>query len=593
MRQTVRAFWLVVSTAIRVSPVQTLLCLCETAAVGCRLLQPLFLAWFVGGVVAGDRGRIVTATAAFMAVSTVRLLLNLVGVNARIGQLERVGYAFGNRIAMTAASIPTTDHLESAAYLDQMQTIRDQEWSLGLATNMLLNSFNNLVLVGGTIALASTADWRLVLVALAGLPTVAAARWFVRWQGVAEDAAAQHGRLAGQLLDLLVRPVSGAEVRIFGLTEDLRRRVRDTSARWRRPYVLATRKKSGVQIVGSLLFFGVAVTVLGWMLTDIIAGRQRIEAMVLALLLIGRLQSIGDVMQRTIDNLSQVARTAGRILWLLDYERVVLRQHGGTQTPPRRLRKGIQLTEVSYRYESGGQPVLKDLSLELPAGSIVAVVGENGAGKSTLVKLLAGLSRPTAGQIQLDGEDLAGFDIVAWRKRLSGAFQDYARFELTAGQNVGLGDLEQLTNRERIDRALDRGAAAEVLASLPNGLETQLGSSWPQGVDISGGQWQRLALARGMMRESPLLLMLDEPTAALDAHTEHALFERYTRAARAGRHLGLITLLVTHRFSTVAAADLIVVLDGGRVIEQGSHEILLAAQGRYAELYRLQARGYR
>jgi len=236
---------------------------------------------------------------------------------------------------------------------------------------------------------------------------------------------------------------------------------------------------------------------------------------------------------------------------------------------------------------------LRDVTLYLPAGSVVALVGENGAGKSTLVKLLAGLYRPTSGRVLVDGADLASFDLSSWRSRLSGAFQDYAQLEFTAGVAVGVGDVANVDDEERVRRALHDSASDDILATLPSGLGTQLGATWPDGVDLSGGQWQRLAIARGMMRADPLLLVLDEPTAALDPATEHALFERYAHAARAARGRGSVTLLVTHRFSTVAAADLVVVLDRGRVIETGSHHELMAARGHYAELYELQAQGYR
>jgi ATP-binding cassette subfamily B protein len=222
----------------------------------------------------------------------------------------------------------------------------------------------------------------------------------------------------------------------------------------------------------------------------------------------------------------------------------------------------------------------------------VAVVGENGAGKSTLVKLLTGLYQPGSGQVLVDGIDLATLDGEAWRRRCAGAFQDHVHLELVARETITTGDLAALDSDERAHRALRDAAAADVLVALPAGLDTQLGTSWDDGTELSGGQWQRLAIARGMMRGDPLLLVLDEPTSALDAATEHALFEGYADAARrAGRH-GAITVLVTHRFSTVAAADLVVVLDDGQVSEVGSHRELMAANGTYAQLYALQARGY-
>jgi ATP-binding cassette subfamily B protein len=593
MGEGLKTLWLVVSTAVRVSPVQSALCVGETLGVVLRLLQPLFLAWLVAGVVEHELRSILTGAAAFVGSQVVHKALGFVGLNARIGQLERVGYAFGKRIAETTASIPTLDHLESPRYLDQVQTIRDQDWSLGLALNMLLNSVNNLVMVGGTIALATTADWRLLLVAVAGTPAVLAARWFVRWQRLAEDRAAQPGRLAGHLLELGLSPGSAAELRVFGLTATVRARLRRAAGQWREPFVRMARRRAAVESVTTVLFFGAAILVLGWMAGDVIAGSIELQALVLALLLVGRLQSIGGTLQGTIWNLSQVIRTTGRIRWLFAYEREVSEQHRGTAAPAERLAEGIVVEDLGYGYPDAGTPALQGVSLRLPAGSVVALVGENGAGKSTLVKLLAGLYRPGSGRILVDGVPLTELDVTQWRERVSGAFQDYAKLETLARQAIGLGWLPELDNLDRIRAAVNAGAAERVVDALPAGLETQLGPTWPGGVDLSGGQWQRVALARGLMRADPLLLVLDEPTSALDAHTEHALFERYAAAARQGRQTGTVTLLVTHRFSTVAAADRIVVLDGGRIVEEGSHAELVRRGGHYAELYELQARGYR
>jgi ATP-binding cassette subfamily B protein len=232
----------------------------------------------------------------------------------------------------------------------------------------------------------------------------------------------------------------------------------------------------------------------------------------------------------------------------------------------------------------------------VPAGRVVALVGENGAGKTTLVKLLAKMYEPTSGAIFVDDAPLARMPADKWRTRLTGAFQDFFRFELSARHTVGLGDLPRLDDEAAVAAAIDRAGAADVIAKLPSGLDTQLGPTWPGGVEVSFGQWQKLALARGFMRERPLLMVLDEPTAALDAETEHALFERYATAAKGDRGSssdGRITILVSHRFSTVRMADLIIVLDGARLVEMGSHEELVEKRGQYAELYGIQAAAYR
>jgi ATP-binding cassette subfamily B protein len=256
---------------------------------------------------------------------------------------------------------------------------------------------------------------------------------------------------------------------------------------------------------------------------------------------------------------------------------------------PQSLEQGIRFEHVSFAYPGTEKLVLEDVSLELAPGSVVALVGENGAGKSTLVKLLCRMYRPTRGRILVDGVDLARLEPVGWRERLAGAFQDFFRFELRAKHSVGLGDVPRLEDAPAVAAAIERAGASDVIQQLGRGLETQLGATWKEGQDLSFGQWQKLALARGFMRDKPLVLVLDEPTAALDAETEHALFERYAEAVRGDQ----ITLLVSHRFSTVRMADFIVVLDGARVIETGSHESLMAKRGSYAELYGMQAAAYR
>jgi ATP-binding cassette subfamily B protein len=280
-----------------------------------------------------------------------------------------------------------------------------------------------------------------------------------------------------------------------------------------------------------------------------------------------------------------------RLAWLEDYAAAATAR--ADRTVPSTLRQGIRFDRLSFAYPGTTRLVLDEVSLMLPAGAVVALVGENGAGKSTLVKLLAKMYEPTAGAILVDGEPLDRMPADTWRSRMAGAFQDFFRFELRARETVGVGDIPRVDDEPAVVTAVGRAGADDVVARLASGLQTQLGPTWPGGVDVSFGQWQKLALARGFMRDRPLVLVLDEPTAALDAETEHALFDRYAAASREGGHEGRVTILVSHRFSTVRMADLIVVMDGARVVEVGGHDELMAARGQYAELYGIQAAAYR
>ena len=280
-----------------------------------------------------------------------------------------------------------------------------------------------------------------------------------------------------------------------------------------------------------------------------------------------------------------------RLAWLEDYASSLA---AASDLPaPQRLDEAIRFEHVSFAYPGTDRLVVDDVNLELPAGSVVAIVGENGAGKTTLIKLLAKMYEPTAGRILIDRTDLARIDAAEWRTRLAGAFQDFFRFEFQARHTVGVGDLPRLDDQAAVVAAVGRAGADDVVVRLRAGLDTQLGPTWPGGVDVSFGQWQKLALARGFMRDQPLVLVLDEPTAALDAETEHALFERYAGAARQQEVGGRVTILVSHRFSTVRMADLIVVLDGASVAEFGTHEALMARRGQDAQLYNIQAAAYR
>jgi ABC-type multidrug transport system fused ATPase/permease subunit len=292
-------------------------------------------------------------------------------------------------------------------------------------------------------------------------------------------------------------------------------------------------------------------------------------------------------------NVLRLLRLAERYVWLEEYARGAWDRQTASSVPER-LTQGIDLHDVTFRYPGTETTILDGVSLHLPAGTVIALVGENGAGKTTLVKLLSRFYEPAAGRITVDGADVLRFDIVEWRERVAAAFQDFTRFELLARETVGVGELPRIEDRAAIGAALGRAGATGVVERLPLGLETQLGRDWAGGVELSGGQWQKLALGRAMMRKEPLLLILDEPTASLDAQTEHDLFERYAGAARdTAARTGTVTLLVSHRFSTVRMADLILVLDEGRIREQGSHGELMALGGLYAELYELQARQYR
>ena len=510
-------------------------------------------------------------------------------IRARL--VEEVGFAFDREIATLAAALPGLEHHERADYQDRLELLRQEQGVLGGSLNTLLYTANVAVAGLGTLAaLAWVSPWMLLLVPFA-LPALPIAALRQRWLKEAEDRSAPPSRRARHLQALTVDRAAGMEVRVFGLERELLARFRRAWMEARGPRVAVGYRVMLLECLGEAVFLAGFAGAVAYMLVRASRGQATVGEVVMAVYLAQQVRgSVVEPIQR-VTGLGEVIRAAGRMLWLQDYARAAAARPG-TLPAPARLQDGIVFDRVSFRYPGTDRWALRDVSFRIPAGSVIALVGENGAGKTTLVKLLCRMYEPTEGHIRVDGVDLAEIGVDDWRRRLSAAFQDFARFELTAREAVAAGDLARLDDAAAVSGALERAGAADVLARLPSGAETQLGARWEGGVDLSTGQWQKLALGRALMRQEPLVVFFDEPTASLDALAEHALFERYTRAARGGAARGAITVLVTHRFSTVGSADLILVIDDGRVAELGRHDELLLRAGLYSELYSMQARAY-
>jgi ABC-type multidrug transport system fused ATPase/permease subunit len=301
--------------------------------------------------------------------------------------------------------------------------------------------------------------------------------------------------------------------------------------------------------------------------------------------------TLRQILQNAVSSALRTAeanRYIESLLWLRRYAVAERARADGTRTAPERLRNGITLDGVEFRYPGTTAPALDNVSVHLPAGAVVAVVGEYGSGKTTLVKLY----RPDGGRIRVDDTDFQELNTAGWRRRSSAVFQDFARFHTIMSETVSLGDLDAAGDPARIDEALRAADAEDLVRRLPDGLRTQLGRALG-GVELSEGQWQRTALARASMRTDPLLFVFDEPTASLDAPSEQVVFDRYmARARKLAADAGAVTVVVSHRFSTVADADLILVMRDGRIVESGTHQKLLQMDGQYAEMYNLQVRAY-
>lgn len=295
------------------------------------------------------------------------------------------------------------------------------------------------------------------------------------------------------------------------------------------------------------------------------------------------------LMEQIFATFSSVAEQALFLDDLFDFFRTEpsIRSPQDALPAPRPIREGYEFRNVSFAYPGSSKLVLDGVSFHLAAGERIALIGENGAGKTTLVKLLARLYDPTEGRILLDGVDLREYSVEDLRREIGVIFQDYMRYDMIAAENIGVGRVDALENRERVEAAAEKARADSVIGRLPEGYGQMLGRRFDGGVDLSAGQWQKVALARAYMRDAQLLV-LDEPTASLDARAEYEVFQQFTRLTQ-----GKMAVLISHRFSTVRMADRILVLENGRILEQGSHQELLLTGGRYSELFELQAMGYR
>jgi ATP-binding cassette, subfamily B, bacterial len=593
MRERWRALMLLLRTAWRTDPWRSAGLLLEPVS---YLRFPLF-AWFLrlmaDGVLAHDLRAVAWGAAGITVTRVLWFVGLLVGSRIRVRLSEQVGFALDSEVAALMAALPGLEHFERPDYQDRLELLRQGQGVLGGSLNTLINSANAVVGgIGTLVGLALVSPWLLLLVpfALPALPIAAAQQ---RWLREAEARSGPLARRARHLQGLTVDRGAGMELRVFGLEREVLSRFRQAWQESRGVTLAVERRVALLNSVGDVVFVAGFLGMVALMLWRASRGQSTVGEVVMAVYLGQQVRGSVVAPIRSVTGLGEVLRAAGRMLWLQDYAAESARARPGTGPAPDRLTDGIVFERVSFRYPGTDRWALRDVSFRIPAGAVVALVGDNGAGKTTLVKLLCRMYEPTGGRILVDGVDLRDMDVDAWRERLSAAFQDFARFELPAQQAVGVGDLARLDDRAAAHAALDRAGGADVLRALPGGLDTQLGPRWEGGVDLSTGQWQRLALGRALMREDPLVVFFDEPTASLDALAEHALFERYARAARGNAARGTVTVLVSHRFSTVRSADLILVVDGGGIRELGGHAELMLREGLYAELYSMQERAYR
>ncbi|HEY2551170.1 MAG TPA: ATP-binding cassette domain-containing protein [Streptosporangiaceae bacterium] len=561
------------------------------AGVLAALALALGLRPLINGIYARDLGETAVGGIVCLAAIIVLVFSPLAQRAFEARNIEMMIKAAEQRILRLTAGAPGLSQFEDPANWDRLQVLQRS------FTDLLMGTFGVFVLpvvaaelIIATVVLATLAPVLLVL-PLIVVPVVWLQGWAQRIALAADQDSAADTRVGASLFILATSPRPAAEIRVYGLAGTLLALHARFTGRASRRKERAAAAALAVRASGNLLLAAAYTAAVVTVLRSALAGHRSPGDVALTLSLAGVLVGAAAVSSQFSAVIARAVAVARNYRDLADEFRPTgPPSAAGPVAPPMHLTEGIRLTDVSFRYPAGSL-ALSGISAALPAGSVVALVGENGAGKTTLVKLLTRMYEPDSGQILLDGRDISGYDLDAYRRQLTASFQDYVRFELRAGRSVGVGDLARLDDEAAVQAAI-AGARAAFAAELPQGLATQLGSDWEGGVELSGGQWQKLAIARAMMRDKALLTVFDEPTAALDPQSEYQIFQQVAGHSRASRAHGHITLLVSHRFSTVRMADLILVLAGGTLVEQGSHAELMTARGLYAELYTLQARAY-
>jgi ATP-binding cassette, subfamily B, bacterial len=477
-------------------------------------------------------------------------------------------------------------HFEDSEFYDKMSQARSQASSrpLSLITRTfgLCQSALTLFTFGGLLWRFSA--WAVLVLILAAIPAFIAETRFsehafrlFRWRS--PETRQQH-----YLETLLAREDYAKEVQLYQLGEMLLQRYRNIfNLLYEEDRHLTIRKGVWGYLLG-LFSTGAFYAAYGWIIIEAIAGIITLGEMTMYLMVFRQGQSTFASALTSIGGMYEDNLYLANLYEFLEQP---IPQAQGRVTQGI-IRDGIRFEHVSFSYPGSHQPVLKNISLHLLPTEKLAIVGENGSGKTTLIKLLTRLYLPTSGRILLDGVDLNDWDTAVLRRRIGVIFQNFVQYQFTVGENVGVGDVGHLDDRQEWSIAAQKGMAQPFIDFLPEGFDTQLGKWFKGGQELSGGQWQKIALSRAFMRSNADILILDEPTAAMDAEAEMSIFNRFGDLTH-----DRMVVLISHRFSTVRMADKIIVMANGEIIEQGSHDRLLAANGRYAQLFALQAAGYK
>ncbi len=507
--------------------------------------------------------------------------------NALVNSL--LGDRVANKISlqlMQHASTLDLERFEDAEFYNKLERARQQTASRISLMSEVMGQLQQLVtIVALAIGLVVFNPWLLLLLVVALVPAFLGETHFngqsysLLYSYTPEKRELDYIRYTG------ASDETAKEVKVFGLSEFLIARYKDLSEKFfDKNRALAIRRASWGAVFSMVGNAGYTLAY-AVMIERTLSGSITIGDLGF---LAGSFANLRALLESLLSRFSSIAESALYLKDLFDFFELKPRIVAPPNpiAVPKPMRDGLVFENVGFKYPNAERWAVRHLSFRLNVGEKLALVGENGAGKTTLVKLLARLYEPTEGRILLDGHDVREFDPEALRKEIGVIFQDFIRYHFTAGNNIAVGQIDSRADQTRIEYAAEKSLADSVVKKLPKGYEQIVGKKFAEGVDLSGGEWQKIALARAYMREAQLLI-LDEPTAALDARAEHEVFERFAELTD-----GKTAVLISHRFSTVRMADRILVLENGELLEMGSHTELLAKNGRYAELFKLQARGY-
>lgn len=477
---------------------------------------------------------------------------------------------------------------EDPIFYDTLQNARRQAdtSALNIVSAMLQMVQQTITLISLIVLLVRFSPWLAVIVFVSAIPSFLSQSQHAERAFRAVSRRAPESRLLNYLETLLTGSESVKEIKLFGLGKPLLKRYQELFTRfYLEDRAIAERRTMaglGWGLLANLAYYGSYA----WIVLRTVAGRITLGDMTMFLGIFRQSQSSIRSLLDSLNRLYESNLYLDNLMTYLELQPLLTSPAAG-QIAPEPIRSGIEFRNVSFCYPGSDVYVLRNINLQIRPGERIALVGLNGAGKTTLIKLLTRLYDPTDGQVLLDGVDLREYDLDSLHQRFGVIFQDFVRYQFTVRENIGFGQVDALDDTARIKEAADRGGATPIIESMPKGYDTMLGRRWEKGQELSGGQWQKIALARAFMRKAEVLV-LDEPTSALDAEAEYEVFRRFGELME-----GRIAVLISHRFSTVRMADRIVVLSAGKIIELGSHAELIELNGAYARLFNLQAEGYR